>query len=402
MRYRVLSFLLLTGVPAAASGAGARLETACYTEISFFCSQVPEKAGPWLKCLREHADAATMRCKEAMKAAAEALAPKPAPVPSGPASAAPGAPQAAKPSAPASAETDVRLTRVEGTVYLRLAGQPEELFIKAASGTPLDSGDLVRTGTDGKAELAMNADSVVELAGGSDLSIGRLDAEKVEWRLSIGSLVAKIRSLAAGRKMEFATPTAVAAIRGTELWVRQEESGQPAGFGVFDEGRLAVTSLAGGKEVVLGPNQQTEVAPGGPPAPPKPLSVKPQARALIEQARRRADEVKKDWKPEDRRSRNALRRQFAGKNAIAADKLTNLREAQKRAGPGASKAAKPSPAGPGVEPHKPAGAAAPARPGAAPAKAVKPPAKAAEPVKQNRAVPKNEGDKKLSPPNRGR
>src|SRR5271155_5590282 len=53
------------------------------------------------------------------------------------------------------------LTQLKGTVYVHLEGQAGDEFIKAELNAPLEAGDMVRTGTDGSAELTIDGHSVV-------------------------------------------------------------------------------------------------------------------------------------------------------------------------------------------------------------------------------------------------
>src|SRR5437879_6921433 len=158
---------------------------------------------------------------------------------------------------------------------------------------PLKFRDLIRTGTDGKAELGLNAESVIQLGSNTDFQISQLTPQKIGWRLDIGSLVAKIHSLLKDQQMEFATASAVAAVRGTELAMAQEDVGAPTRVGVLDEGKVAVTAASGGQPVFLQPGQETEVLKGRPPTAAKPLSTLAASRKDMDQVRKRANEMKK-------------------------------------------------------------------------------------------------------------
>lgn len=95
----------------------------------------------------------------------------------------------------------------------------------------------------------MPLSSVIRLGPNTDFLVNSLDTAESEFFLGIGRLVAKLRSLAAGREVRFRTATAVAAVRGTELAVEQENDDAPTRVGVFDEGQVVVSSHDGADAV---------------------------------------------------------------------------------------------------------------------------------------------------------
>jgi hypothetical protein len=130
--------------------------------------------------------------------------------------------------------------------------------------------------------------------------------------------------------MEFATPTAVAAIRGTELAIAQDDANAPTRIGVLDEGVVAVTSLGGGQPVLLSPGQETSVLKGNAPTPAKPLRSFAAARKEMEQVRKRIGEIKVGWRQRNAMIRRKNRGHFITKPSFLAAKLANVREAQRR------------------------------------------------------------------------
>lgn len=236
----------------------------------------------------------------------------------------------AAPAPGATGDMDARLTHLEGTVYVHMADQPEDQFVQAEKDMSLDSGDLVRTGTDGKAEIAIDADSIIDVGNNTDFQASDLSESKTEWRLGTGSIAAKIRSLLPNQQMEFATPTAVAAIRGTELAVAQDDPNQPTRIGVLDEGIVAVTSAGGGQPVILSPGQETSVVKGKSPTPAKPLSSLAASRVEMEQVRKRIGEIRIGWRQRNALIRGKNRSHFITKPSFLAAKLANVRDAQRR------------------------------------------------------------------------
>ncbi|MBI5884431.1 MAG: FecR domain-containing protein, partial [Elusimicrobia bacterium] len=163
---------------------------------------------------------------------------------------------------PESSAWDARVTRVQGEVTVFANGSVEG--VPAVEGMPLDEGDHVRTGTDGRAELALSAESVLDLGPGSAITLTDLKPRQTLLNLDLGTLVAKLRwQKTQGRRLDVMTPTVVAAVRGTEFGVTVQEGGDTS-VGVFDEGRVAVRTQDAPaiEETMLEPRQEIHVPKG--------------------------------------------------------------------------------------------------------------------------------------------
>jgi len=163
----------------------------------------------------------------------------------------------------AEADWDTRLAAVQGEVFVVPAGGGEAMAAEA--GMPLEAGDEVRTGSDGKAEVAVSADSLLELGPESEFRVDSAARSAGSFTLSLGRLVAKLRSLTLVReRLSFRTPTAVAAVRGTEFALEVQDDGGTA-LGVFDEGKVAVKSMADPavEETVVESSQEVVLPPRG-------------------------------------------------------------------------------------------------------------------------------------------
>lgn len=144
-------------------------------------------------------------------------------------------------AAPVAAEEDVwdaRLTKASGSVTVVL-GDEGGAQVPGEEGMPLSSGDRLRTGPDGEAELALDPDNLIELGPGSDLEVGSLEPSASSFSLWAGLLLARLRA-AAGLGWSVRTPDAVAAVRGTEFAVELDAEGTTVG--VFDEGKVALSA----------------------------------------------------------------------------------------------------------------------------------------------------------------
>ncbi|MDE2292449.1 MAG: FecR domain-containing protein, partial [Elusimicrobia bacterium] len=215
-------------------------------------------------------------------------------------------------AAPARAADDgwsPRFTQVTGEVFVYAKGADEGL--PAAEGTPVEEGDRIETGDDASAEVALEPDSLMDLGSNTSFTVGSL-AKTTSWfSLDLGSFVAKIRTLAEeGRgAMEVRTPTAVAAVRGTEFGLKVGEAGD-TDVGVYDEGLVAVTAAGakGGEEADLTSNKEVTLSAGETGGfAPHPLERLKDRRQVLTRLLARRAVVRRGWKNFSRRQVRAAR-----------------------------------------------------------------------------------------------
>ncbi len=161
---------------------------------------------------------------------------------------------------------DARITAVEGEVYVfAQTGEGEEAAgVAAEKEMPINVGDRIETRANGRVEIALDSDSLIDL-GPNTIFIVESDSEE-EWAfaLELGEMVSKLRSvLSSGRKFTFRTPTAMAAVRGTEIWAKVADEGDSY-FGVIDEGKISVRSTADHsiEPVILKARQKVAIGAG--------------------------------------------------------------------------------------------------------------------------------------------
>lgn len=192
---------------------------------------------------------------------------------------------------------DARLGAVSGDVTVVAAdGSPDA---SGEAGMPLEEGDRVVVSEGGSAEVALDGGSLITVRENSDFKLEKTARGDSSFFLSVGSLLAKIQKLGAQR-LRVRTPTAVAAVRGTEFGV---EAGEETHVGVFDEGKVEVTGDAGGTPELLIANQETSVKKGGAPVHAVQLQRFMAHRAQMRGHGRRLAAIKAKWKalPPDQR-----------------------------------------------------------------------------------------------------
>jgi hypothetical protein len=161
------------------------------------------------------------------------------------------------------------VTTSVGQVRVKAAGQAD--FVPLQVGARVLEGADIVSGAGGRAELRLPDGSTLMVAENSRFVVTRLDYDARNqpraalFHLAIGKLrgfVSKAAStLVAARQGHFAitTPTAVAAVRGTELYVSVDSAGNT----VF----LAMNGIAnvtiGGRTVQLQPGQTVSATPAG-------------------------------------------------------------------------------------------------------------------------------------------
>jgi hypothetical protein len=199
---------------------------------------------------------------------------------------------------------DARVTRVSGQVKVALAGSAEGSEIDAKADMPLSDGDRVTTGKDGKAEIAFEGESAVELGPNSKLDVEATAKSGTSLRMKAGYLLAKIKFML-NRRFRVRTPTTVSAVRGTEFAVEvaDEATGKTV-VGVFGEGKLAVSpGEESAAERVVSPNEEIECAQGEPLGPVRRLEYLKRREEQVKQFRGRVALLREQYKKYTRENR---------------------------------------------------------------------------------------------------
>lgn len=233
-------------------------------------------------------------------------------------------------------EWDARLTDVSGTVTVFSAGSADPEGNAGEKDMPLEPGDRVVTGEDSTAEVSLEGDSLISLRSNSNFTLTNTRRADTQFRLEAGSLLAWLKasllSEGGGRKWRVHTPTAVAAVRGTQFAVEVSEEGGPGTHvGVFDEGKVDVSEESTGQTETLLNNQETRVLRGRRPEAAYVLKRFKRQRGFVRGMGRRGQALKKAWKrlPPDQRRR--LRQEMIKKGGERRkERLERLKEKRKK------------------------------------------------------------------------
>jgi hypothetical protein len=148
---------------------------------------------------------------------------------------------------------------------------------KGEEGMTLEMGDKIRTDTGGKALITFFDGSTVELQSDTAISLSELginadQSTTVKIKQEVGKTLSTAKKLMdTGDRYEIETPAAVAAVRGTIMFVQVGLNGLT--FVGNIEGSVLVT--AQGKQVQLGANTHTNIVPGEVPGTPEPGATPP-------------------------------------------------------------------------------------------------------------------------------
>lgn len=210
-------------------------------------------------------------------------------------------------------EWEARILRVRGEVHLLLKGSSD--YYPAQVQTPLEAGDTVQTGTDGSCDIALESGNIIRLEKGTEFNVEQLHRQAPIFSLSFGSLIAKLTGLVQhNARLEIRTPTAIAAVRGTEFAIETIED--QTHFGVFDEGQISVRSEANKEELLLLSKQELQVMRHELFGTPKRIE------ALLEQHKQMAEirqfhkNLRRDWRSMEQEKRQQFRQQMLAQRVL--------------------------------------------------------------------------------------
>lgn len=167
------------------------------------------------------------------------------------------------PSAPPSLPLG-RVIAVEGAVEFKSAGAADYVKLAGAP-SPLSPGDHLRTGPRGRAAVMLRDGSRLEVGQSTVFTVENDDPSYISILLSLGRLRAAV-SKRPGRLFQIASPSAVAAVRGTEFTMEARIDGTSLVEVAF--GQVSVYGHKDGdpigKEVLLRAGQRVNVGAAGP------------------------------------------------------------------------------------------------------------------------------------------
>ena len=168
---------------------------------------------------------------------------------------------------PAAAETGAapaaQITKVAGTAEVVRGGKAQP----ATQGMAIEAGDQLKTGADGLVDLSLNGLAGCRLLGSTEVSLAATEQDKMAVSVTTGNVILNLNQLSSGSAFKLETPTAIAAVRGTQFWGRVDAaSGAPATTLAVREGSVEVTVKASGTTYTVAQGQALDI-PMGPTTP---------------------------------------------------------------------------------------------------------------------------------------
>lgn len=222
---------------------------------------------------------------------------------------------------------DARVVALSGSVNFYPANSPTESLV-AVSGLPLEAGDRIVTNGNGIAQIAFSGSGLIGLAPNSSFLVSSVEKSNTLFSLDFGNMIAKFDALLSGQSLQVQTPTAVAAVRGTEFGVGFSKT-DGAQIGVFDEGKVKVTNGSGSE--FLTPHQEVSVrSKSGHLQRPHPLRHFLRYRRQMKMFRRRIVMLHKNWHKRDPYREQGPNRGEARRNFLRKMRKFNNRENPQR------------------------------------------------------------------------
>lgn len=160
---------------------------------------------------------------------------------------------------------------MNGTVYFK--PKDGEKWAVAVKGAPLNVGDHVKTGSDGRAALKFKDNSNLTLGNETELEITEFlfskGSRSAVYSISTGKLRAAVGKFKGKTDIKVKTPTSVSGVKGTDFIVMNQGDANII-FG--EESKVQVVGDTG-KPVIIKPNTMTESTRGT--APIQPEKVEP-------------------------------------------------------------------------------------------------------------------------------
>lgn len=163
-------------------------------------------------------------------------------------------------SASAYAKGDALISEVKGKASIDRGTKSYQ----AVAGTVLEKGDIIRTEKDGQADVSMNGLAGFRLLASSDMTLE--DTEKTDMKLKIakGNVILNLQKLPKDTTFSMDTPSAVAAVRGTQFWGRVNAPTPDASVTTLAvrEGSVAVTVKSTGEDFLLKQGEALDIPIG--------------------------------------------------------------------------------------------------------------------------------------------
>lgn len=158
---------------------------------------------------------------------------------------------------PAFAAQNNAFTKLEAGVLLMRGTVPMPAQTEEQ---PLQAGDIIKTADLSSADFALGGVAGVRMLEASECAIKSSDEKMIQIEVKSGNVIVNVSKLPSDVKFQVETPTAIAAVRGTQFWGRVETKGASAvtTFAVRD-GAIEVYAKSIKKSFILSKGQALDI-----------------------------------------------------------------------------------------------------------------------------------------------
>lgn len=158
-------------------------------------------------------------------------------------------------------EESVSVSKIQGQALLIREGvsQPVE------AGTPCKEKDVLKTSEGSQVDVKMNALAGFRLLASSETTFVNAKKEEMYLKLDNGNVVLNLKKLPAKSTFTLETPTAVAAVRGTQFWGRVDSTTHSTSVTTLAvrQGSIQIIAKQSGKEFLLKQGEALDIPSGG-------------------------------------------------------------------------------------------------------------------------------------------
>lgn len=156
------------------------------------------------------------------------------------------------------AHAELKLTKLDGTATVLREGKE----LTAEPNMELKQWDKIKTVSGATVDFGWNKSKAgIRVLPESIVTIQEDSNEKMQIEIEIGNILANLREkLKPTTSFEVITPTAVAAVRGTQFWGRVQNQAAPVTTFAVKEGRVELTVRESGKKFQLEQGQALDVS----------------------------------------------------------------------------------------------------------------------------------------------
>ena len=173
------------------------------------------------------------------------------------------------------------VSNLEGSATITRDGQS----IPASAGMACEKKDVIRTGPNCTLDLAMNDVAGCRLLASSECSLMKVGKRNMHLNITNGNAILNLKKLSPASTFKVETPTAVAAVRGTQFWGRVDlqKAENPVTTFAVRSGAVEILDKTSGENFTLQEGQALDI-PKDTAAPPSIRPALAEEMAAMEQA----------------------------------------------------------------------------------------------------------------------